>query len=553
MVPYRLRADAFRRFADTPFDLLVIGGGITGAGIALDAVTRGLKVLLIEAGDYAWGTSSRSTKLIHGGLRYLKQLELNLVREVGRERAIVHRNAPHLVHPEELLLPIVEDGSLGKYTTPVGLWLYEKLAGVDAAERFRTLDREATLRAEPLLNEAIVRAGAIYREYRTDDARLVATLLRTAAREGADAVNHCAATGLLKDADGQVNGVTAEDRLTGTTHTLHARCVVNAAGPWCDEVRAFDGPVQGKRLQRTKGVHLVFARERLPVNRAVYFDVPTDHRMVFAVPRGRTTYFGTTDTLHDGDIGHPRTHAADVAYLLAAARHMFPDLHLAEDDIESSWAGLRPLIHEPGKGPSELSRKDEIFTAPSGLLSIAGGKLTGYRKMAERITDMVMARLTGQTGLPYRDGHTESIPLCGGDFDGYEAVGAYVERLTGEGRQVDLGAERARYLVHTYGTEAGSILERAYGLHRAETDPQRRLLRAELEHAIDHEGVCTLSDFLIRRTGRLYFDRPALGGYVDTAAELLGDALGLTAEALAAQRSAFEAAYREAVDFPDES
>ena len=498
----------------------------------------------------AWGTSSRSTKLIHGGLRYLKQLELNLVREVGRERAIVHRNAPHLVHPEELLLPIVEDGSLGKYSTPVGLWLYEKLAGVPAEERFRTLDREATLNAEPLLNEAIVRAGAIYREYRTDDARLTTSILKTAARQGGDAINYVKASAILHNDQGQAIGVEVQDRLTKTVYRFHAHCMVNAAGPWCDEVRALEAPVEGKRLQRTKGVHLVFARERFPINRAVYFDVAEDERMVFAVPRGRCTYFGTTDTVYTGDTGHPRTTTEDVSYLLSAAGHMFPDLQLREDDIESSWAGLRPLIYEPGKDPSELSRKDEIFQSTSGLLSIAGGKLTGYRKMAERITDMVSARLTGENGHPYRECRTAVIALAGGDFESYEAVGQFKQRLLGEGRQIDLSPAWAEHLVDTYGTEASAILERAYQLHQQETDPELRMLRAELEYAIDEEGVCTVSDFLIRRSGRLYFHRPQLEQRMDWVAHRLGEYLGLPPETRTAQQQVFQEAYAEALTFP---
>lgn len=549
MIPYRLRSDAFRRYGETHFDCLVIGGGITGAGILLDATTRGLRTLLIEQQDYAWGTSSRSTKLIHGGLRYLKQLELNLVREVGRERAIVHRNAPHLVHPEELLLPIVEDGSLGKYSTPVGLWLYEKLAGVPAPERFRTLDREETLDAEPLLNERIVRGGAVYREYRTDDARLTTGILKAAARQGGDAINYARATAILHDEAGQATGVEVEDRLSGKKHRIMARCTVNAAGPWCDEVRALEGPVEGKRLQRTKGVHVVFARERFPVNRAVYFDVAGDERMVFAVPRGRCTYFGTTDTVYEGATGYPQTKAEDVEYLLDAARHMFPDLKLEKDDIESSWAGLRPLIYEPGKDPSELSRKDEIFQAPSGLLSIAGGKLTGYRKMAERITDKVSALLTGMTGQPYRDSRTETIALAGGEFDNYAAVGAFKQRLLGEGRQVDLSPAWAEHLVDTYGTDAAAILERAYQLHQQETDADRRILRAELEYGIDEEGVCTVSDFLIRRSGRLYFHRPALEANIGFVAEHTAKVLGLPPEAAAEQERVFREDYEAVLAF----
>jgi len=535
---------------ETLFDLIVIGGGATGAGILLDAASRGMKALLLEHEDYAWGTSSRSTKLIHGGLRYLKQLEISLVREVGRERAILHANAPHLVHPEELLLPLIAEGSLGKYTTPVGLWMYEKLAGVPKEERFRTLNREETLKAEPLLNKAILEAGAIYREYRTDDARLVASLLKTAAKLGGQSLNYATVEGLLYDDAGAVCGVKATDRIGRQPLVIKARAVVNAAGPWCDEVRKLDGPVKGKHLQLTKGVHLVFDQERFPIKRSVYFDVPADGRMVFAIRRGRSTYLGTTDTLYHEAIDHPRTLAADVDYLLRAANTMFPDLQLQLEDVRSSWSGLRPLIHEEGKGPSELSRKDEIFQTPSGLISIAGGKLTGYRIMAERVVDMVMTRRTAQGAGTYRDSGTETLTLVGGDFENYAAVARYKQRLYGESRQVESTLAEIDHLVNCYGTEAGVVLEHAYALHPEEAEARWRMLRAELDYTLSVEGVCTLSDFFIRRTGRLYFDRDSLDLQYPAAADYLAEKLGWTRERKQAQLAEFEQAYFEAISFP---
>ncbi len=564
MIPVSQRDEALKSIQQTPFDLIVIGGGATGAGILLDAASRGMNCLLLEKKDYAWGTSSRSTKLIHGGLRYLKQLEISLVREVGKERAILHANAPHLALPEELLLPIIESGSLGKYTTPVGLWMYEKLAGVPKEQRFRTLSREETLVAEPLLNPKVTKAGAIYREYRTDDARLVASLLRTAASEGGQALNYCSVDEFLYDDAGQVCGVNASDTLTHTQRgtngntggekrfAIMAAAVVNAAGPWCDEVRKLDSPVKGKHLQLTKGVHLVFSRERFPIERSVYFDVPADGRMVFAVRRGPSTYLGTTDTLYSGAIDQPRTLSADVDYLLNAANFMFPGLALERKDVLSSWAGLRPLIHEEGKSPSELSRKDEVFQTDSGLISIAGGKLTGYRMMAERVVDMVMARRTALDLGAYRDSRTAELPLAGGDFDNFSDVDRLKQQLHGEGRQVDLLPSEIEYLVNAYGTQASQIVERAYSLHLKETDPRLRILRAELEYGMDFEGVCTLSDFLIRRTGRLYFDRPSLEAQIPVLAAWIAERLGLSAEKMQMQMADFEADYFDAISFPAE-
>lgn len=549
MIAYANRAKAFEDCRQTEWDVLVIGGGATGAGILLDAATRGLKALLVEQKDYAWGTSSRSTKLIHGGLRYLKQLEIGLVREVGRERAILHANAPHLVHPEELLLPLIEEGSLGKYTTPVGLWMYEKLAGVPREERFHMLNREETLRAEPLLNQKVVKAGAVYREYRTDDSRLVTSLLKTATNQGATALNYAAAKRFLYDDKRQLSGVVVQDELGGNTFEIRARVTINAAGPWCDEVRRLDTEVRGKHLQLTKGVHLVFDRERFPLERSVYFDVPTDGRMVFAVRRDNSTYLGTTDTRYQGDISQPRTDDEDVHYLLQAANFMFPMLRLTIGDICSSWAGLRPLIHEEGKDPSELSRKDEVFQHPSGLISIAGGKLTGYRMMALRVMDMAMARLTASANRPYKDSATESCRLEGGDFDHYVEVEAYIRELLGESRQISADEAAIRHLVHAYGRNAGAIVERAYALVPEEPDARLRLLKAELEYGMAEEGVCTISDFIIRRSGRLYFDRSALKDTAEALSRHMALSLHWDGDFQLQQWEAFRQEYYAVLDF----
>lgn len=543
--------DAAELSKESPFDLLVIGGGATGAGIALDSISRGMSTVLLEKVDFAWGTSSRSTKLIHGGLRYLKQLDVGLVREVGRERAIVHRNAPHIAHPEELLLPIVENGSLGKYSTPVGLWVYEKLAGVKKDERFYSLDKREALVQEPLLNERVVRGGAIYREYRTDDARLVTCLAKTASKQGASLFNYTKVTSFIYEAE-QVVGVRLRDEIGKKELELFARTIINAAGPWCDEVRSMDTKVSGKRLQLTKGSHLVFSQKRFPIKRAVYFDVRSDERMVFAIPRGGCTYLGTTDTLYQRDIDNPRTSASDVDYLLAAANHMFPGLKLTAADVESTWVGLRPLIHEDGKGPTELSRKDEIFNSKSGLISIAGGKLTGYRIMAERAVDQAMATLTAMGGSKFKDSRTEEITLDGGDFAHYSEVSTYKERLLGEGDQISLSVDWVHHLVDTYGKSAQDIVERAYELHPVEQDPERRMLRAEVEYSVECEACASLCDFLIRRTGRLYFQRPALAKLYPLAADLMATHLGWTDEQKRIQILDFESEYEAVMSWQEE-
>ncbi|MEM6725751.1 MAG: glycerol-3-phosphate dehydrogenase/oxidase, partial [Bacteroidota bacterium] len=280
------RQERIQQLQKETFDILVIGGGITGAGIALDAAARGLRTALVEKEDFAWGTSSRSTKLVHGGLRYLKQLEIALVREVGLERAIVHQNAQHIVLPERMLLPIVEGGTLGKYSSSIGLKVYDWLAGVDRTEQRKMLSKKETLKAEPLLKEEGLKGGGIYYEYRTDDARLTIEVLKTAAEYGALPLNHAKAKGLLYDEQGQVHGAQIHDEIGTTEFEIQAKIVINAAGPWVDELRQLDKEgVSGKRLHLTKGIHLVVAKEKLPIQQAVYFDVEEDNRMIFAVPR----------------------------------------------------------------------------------------------------------------------------------------------------------------------------------------------------------------------------------------------------------------------------
>lgn len=373
------RAKSIDKLKKEKFDLVVIGGGITGGGIALDAASRGLKVALLEKNDFASGTSSKSTKLIHGGLRYLKQFDFWLVKEVGSERAIVHKLAPHLVLPEKMLLPLIENGSYGKWLTSVGLKVYDILAQVTGEDKRQMLKKKEALKLEPLLPKNILNGAGYYAEYRTDDARLTIENIKTSLLFGAQALNYASVTGFLYTND-KVSGVKVKDVVSDDEFEIKSKYVVSAAGPWVDELRSLNNSKKGKQLHLTKGVHLVFPFEKLPVKQSVYFDIP-DGRMMFAIPRGKVTYIGTTDTNYNDNKDKVRTDLADAIYLISAVNNMFPDINLELDDIVSSWAGLRPLIHEEGKSASELSRKDEIFISDTGLVSIAGGKLTGYRKM----------------------------------------------------------------------------------------------------------------------------------------------------------------------------
>ncbi len=497
------REKVIQQLSSKTFDLLVIGGGITGAGIALDAASRGMSVALVEKNDFASGTSSRSTKLIHGGLRYLKQFEFGLVKEVGRERAIIHKNAPHIVIPENMLLPIVENGSLGRATTAIGLSMYDWLAGVRFSEWKQMLSKFATRRKEPLLRNDIVKGGALYKEYRADDARLVIEVMKTAVQYGASCLNYAEATGLIYK-DSTIGGAQISDHAGGRKFGIRAKKIINAAGPWVDTLRKKDNSLQGKKLHLTKGVHLVVPFEKFPVRQSAYFDV-SDGRMIFVIPRGKITYIGTTDTDYFGEIDKPEVTKADVDYLLKAVNFMFPTVRLTVNDITSSWVGLRPLINEEGKSPSELSRKDEIFISSSGLISIAGGKLTGYRKMAERAVDIVARHLSGSEGMAFKDCFTAQIVLGGGHFKDEYAIPEFAEKLESLVKKSDITTADIFSLIYRYGTHAEKIIQQAG--KENEKLSRRTLLTSELRYCINAESATNLCDFFIRRTGKLYFER----------------------------------------------
>jgi glycerol-3-phosphate dehydrogenase len=486
----------------TDFDLLIIGGGITGAGIALDAASRGMKVALIEKNDFASGTSSKSTKLIHGGLRYLKQFDFWLVKEVGIERAIVHKLAPHLVIPEKMILPLIDGGTYGSWLTSIGLKVYDILASVEGEDKRKMLTKKEALTKEPLLPKKILNGAGYYAEYRTDDARLTIEVLKTAGNYDAKIINYTAATEFIYE-ENRVIGAHVKDSISGENYTIKSKYVVNACGPWVDELRQLNNSKTGKRLHLTKGVHLVVAYEKLPVKQSVYFDVP-DGRMMFAIPRGRVTYFGTTDTNYQTDKNNVETSLVDATYLISAVNNMFPEVNLSLEDIQSSWAGLRPLIHEEGKSTSELSRKDEIFVSDTELISIAGGKLTGYRKMAERIVDLVGKKYERRFEKEFDNIKTEEIVLSGGTFSDFSEVKSYTDAIYNRIAEVDFDEKDAQYLVYNYGKQTDIILKKFDEF--MDEDQQEKMIKAEVWFAVNYEMACTPTDFFMRRTGRLFFD-----------------------------------------------
>ncbi|QNM85009.1 glycerol-3-phosphate dehydrogenase/oxidase [Polaribacter pectinis] len=504
----------------TEFDVLIIGGGITGAGIALDAASRGMKVALIEKNDFASGTSSKSTKLIHGGLRYLKQFDFWLVKEVGTERAIVHKLAPHLVIPEKMILPLIDGGTYGEWLTSIGLKVYDILASVEGEDRRKMLDKKEALDKEPLLPKKILNGAGYYAEYRTDDARLTLEVLKTALDYDAKIINYTTATEFIYE-DERVVGAKVKDTFSDTPFNIKAKYVVNATGPWVDTLRQTNHSKTGKRLHLTKGVHLVVAHEKLPVKQSVYFDVP-DGRMMFAIPRGRVTYFGTTDTNYQQDKDNVETSLVDATYLISAVNNMFPEINISLEDIQSSWAGLRPLIHEEGKSASELSRKDEIFVSDTELISIAGGKLTGYRKMAERIVDLVAKKYERRFDKEFEDIKTKELVLSGGTFENFEEVKSYIDAIHNRIAEVDFDENDAKYLVYNYGKQTDTILQKYddLSLEMSEEGEKKKMIKAEVLFCIDNEMTCTPTDFFMRRTGRLFFDKPSVELHKDYVLQL---------------------------------
>jgi len=510
--------------AHEPVDLLVIGGGITGAAIARDAALRGFRTALVEKGDFGSGTSSVSSRLIHGGLRYLEQYDLHLVLEASRERRVLLRIARHLVHPLPFLFPVYRGARVPAWKLRCGLWLYDLLAAFRNVRLHRWLGRKATLRLEPGLRERDLRAAGLYYDAQTDDARLVLATMRSAAQAGALVASYAEAVSLLKP-DGLVRGATVRDLLGEETRVVRALVVVNACGPWVDAVRRLDAPDADPLLRLTKGAHVAVPRQRLGNTHAVTLTSPIDGRVMFVLPWADSdqSYIGTTDTDEDVSPDEVRATAEDVIYLLRSANAFFPQARLSPNDVVATWAGLRALLRPDGNlAPSQVSREHRITESASGLLTIAGGKLTTHRAMAQELVDRVAARLRALDGRPRAPRPpTHRLPLPGGETTDLEGlIKAAVERGASDAT--------ARHLVGTYGSEAAAVLnlvdkDRALGGRIVAGRPE---LWAEVVHAVEREMAVRLSDVLVRRLHLFYKTRdqavPASSAVADRLAAALG-------------------------------
>lgn len=522
---FRTRAENLRTLAGQTFDVVVIGGGITGAGVAREAALNGLSVALVERRDFASGTSSRSSKLIHGGLRYLPQGYVGLVREAATERQVVRDLAPHLARPEQMLVPVANRRAYAKIK--VGLWTYDRLAGVAESERYRMVSKAEALALEPSLRPERMYGAGLYYEYLTDDARLVVEVAKAAMALGAVAANYAEVDGVVLE-NGRLVAIMVHDVAADERFEVRGRVVVNAAGPWVDAVRLLGEPTDRPRLHLTKGIHVGVRSERLGLSRTVVMSA-RDKRLVFAIPHGAVTYIGTTDTDYPHPEDYPEITAGDVNYLIEAAnRTLAADPPLATGDVVSAWAGLRPLLHREGKKPSELSRKDEVMIGETGLVSVAGGKLTTFRRMAERVVDIVCERLEWPGGeMPARKGTSEGTPL-GSGATGYD-LDAYAARLLA--RLPALGRDVVVRLVNLYGSHAEAMVDAmiAEPACAERLAPSLPVTRAEVEFAVRQEMVLTLEDFMERRS-RVLLWQPDNGlAAVEGVARMLAEMLGWNA------------------------
>ncbi len=486
------------------YDILIIGGGIVGAGAARDAAMRGLKVALVEQEDLAYGTSSRSSKLVHGGLRYLQQGELSLVFESVSERRVLLEIAPHLVQPLGFLFPLYKGGKLSPATLNLGMWLYDGLSLFRSPKIHKNLKPREAAEAEPALARDGLRGAPLYYDCSTDDARLTLETALDAQAHGAELFTWTRATGFVRDGAGRITGVKVLDRHAGTARELRASVVVNATGPWTDKVRSPDGG-HAPLLRTTKGVHVVVARERLPLRHAVVCNHPGDQRVLFAIPWGDRTYIGTTDTDYEGDPAEVACSGADVRYLLDCMARYFPGSQLVPADIVATWAGLRPLIASSGSA-STVSREHEIHVDADGLITIAGGKLTTYRKMSGELVDraVAMLRLTGGLKSPLTEAYTARQPLPGAVGWPEDDDATRVEKLVKEVTPLDDAV--AELLVATYGMRAMDVarLIAADPTLGEPMTPDRPERMAQVDFAVDRELARTVRDVLIRRT-QLYF------------------------------------------------
>ena len=531
----RTRKENLELMRNQLFDLVVIGGGVTGAAIARDAVLRGFKVALLEKGDFASGTSSRSSKLVHGGLRYLRHMKFGLVFGALRERWILMRNAPRLVKPLTFLIPVYKDMKTSKLMLSMGLWLYDILALFRTPRFHGWLSPERALELEPALKKDRLAGAGLYADCATDDARLVLALIKDAWRRGVLVANYAKVVGFEKK-DGKIVGVRTLDLITGTELSVRGKVTVNATGPWSDSLRRLDDPSSEPRLRPAKGAHIVVPRERLGNREAVVIESPRDGRNMFVIPWGDLSLVGTTDTDYEDDLDHVGASEEDIQYLLEALNQTYPESHITSENIISLYASVRPLAAELGVSEDAVSRDQLIFESSSGLVSIIGGKLTTHRTMAEALVDQVGIKLAGEFATPAKAPcKTDQFALDYNQNELEQAVKALMQRS-------GFDLEIARHLMDAYGPGAVKILEIIEEKSSLASRITTRLpyLLVEVVYAVRYEMAMKLIDFMLRRTQLAYRLKDHGGSIVQDVSALMAKELAWSAETLAEELLEFE-------------
>lgn len=519
---------------ESEFDVLIVGGGITGVGAARDAAYRGLKVALIEMHDLAYGTSSRSSKLVHGGLRYLENFEFGLVFEAVSERQTLMNIAPHLVHPLGFIFPIRKDSRRSAFTINLGMWVYDALALFRSPKIHKNLSPKQVKVEEPALDADNLKGAPLYYDCSTDDARLTIETALDAVHYGATVATYMKAVGFLKNENGKLSGVTAEDRVSGKQVEIRAKSIINCTGPWSDDTRSLGKEKKAERLRPTKGVHIVVDANKLKLNNAVVCFHPEDGRVLFAIPWGERTYIGTTDTDYTESLEDLAATKEDVVYLLKAANAYFPQNLLVEEDVISTWAGVRPLVSEETESDGEqsessVSREHSIRVDANGLVTIAGGKLTTYRRMAKEVVEHSVAQMRKSGFSLEMKGHRDTglEPLIGAVGWPAEAKDAedMVHKLMTDAQQ-KMTLPTAQLLLKTYGMRAFDIAKlcaadpELANLLLPESD--RAEILAQVVFSVEQEMAMALEDVMIRRTQLFFKDLNQGLDCVDAIAERMG-------------------------------
>ena len=557
------RKQDIERLKNEELDLLTIGGGITGAGVAIQASAMGLKNGLIEMQDFAEGTSSRSTKLVHGGIRYLKTFDVGVVADTVQERAVVQHIAPHIPRPQSMLLPIYDEpgATFDMFSVKVAMNLYDQLAGVvDPQWVNYTISKAEVLQREPQLKSDKLMGGGVYLDFKNNDSRLVIENIKKAHEDGGLMVSRIKALDLLHE-NGKITGVHVLDLLTNEEFDIHAKYVINTTGPWSDFIRKMDTDEDFvPQMRPTKGVHLVVDSKKLNVPQPTYFDSgKQDGRMIFVVPREDKTYFGTTDTDFHGDFEHPRVEQEDADYLLDIINERYPSANVKINDIESSWAGLRPLISSNGSSDynggnsgkiseksfndvidvikryekeevtktdvedilndlestlsedkvsaSQVSRGSSLTVSKDGLLTLAGGKITDYRKMAAGAMATITKLLKDNYSQEFNPIDSKNLPVSGGDIDPNN-VEATISFFAKQGMDNGLTEEEATLFANLFGSNAARVFSQMSHVKASEGLSLGEM--ASLHYSMEEEMTLTPTDYLMRRTNHILFHRDTL-------------------------------------------